>query len=194
MSVVEVEIKKEADIDGLIGGELVRFYNQVAKKPTKKFSDRKSGLKRAKAAWVEAGSKAITFEQYISEEKPGKVTKSATKPATKPAKVTNVNVTVKVDKPAKPAKKEPVKKGKGSRVHQPFNYPVGGEIKEHREGTNRANIIALLSRKNGAKIHEITKITGWTERNAYDGIRMLHVQVGYGITEDLEGNIKLVSE
>ncbi|MGB1012627.1 MAG: hypothetical protein ACPG4T_00725 [Nannocystaceae bacterium] len=42
--------------------------------------------------------------------------------------------------------------------------------------------------------YEITKITGWTERNAYDGIRMLHVQVGYGITEDLEGNIKLVSE
>lgn len=35
------------------------------------------------------------------------------------------------------------------------------------------------------------KLTGWTYRQAVEGIRLVNKQLGYGITEDQDGKILL---
>lgn len=73
-----------------------------------------------------------------------------------------------------------------------LNYPVNKPILEHREGTNRAKAIQLLSRKNGATVAEVEKATGWNTKQAREGIRILHSRLGYGIKEDDKGHVRLV--
>ena len=52
---------------------------------------------------------------------------------------------------------------------------------EPREGTKRAETLRLLSRENGAKFSEIQEKIGWDEKTAYEGIRLINVQCGYGL-------------
>ena len=75
-----------------------------------------------------------------------------------------------------------------------FVFPLGDEIKPVREGTNRAKLVELLSRPEGASFEECQKATGWSKKDCYEGIRLLHYYVGYGLRQDDEKRIYLVAK
>ncbi len=54
--------------------------------------------------------------------------------------------------------------------------------REPKAGTYRAQIIAMLLI--GATMAEVREATGWNERQAREGVRLLHYKCGYGISED----------
>jgi len=85
-----------------------------------------------------------------------------------------------------PAKKE--RKRRGFR----FVFPKKDEIKTAREGSKRAQVVALLSRPEGATLAEIMTETGWDEKNAYEGTRLVHFYLGYGMKQDENGRVRLV--
>ena len=66
------------------------------------------------------------------------------------------------------------------------------KIREHRAGTKRAKVIAMLSRKNGATRAQLMRATGWDEKDLRDGLRLVNVAVGYGVREDTKGRLRLV--
>lgn len=67
------------------------------------------------------------------------------------------------------------------------------EIKVARAGSKRAIIVELMKRPEGASMIEIHQATGWDLRTAYDGITLVHKQLGYGISEDDEGRLRVVA-
>lgn len=80
----------------------------------------------------------------------------------------------------------------GSKRRKRMNFPVKSEIKNHREGTKRAMLIEMLSRKNGADFEELMEATGWDYKTCYEGVKLLHSYVGYGLREDENGRIRLI--
>lgn len=81
--------------------------------------------------------------------------------------------------------------GKPSKARRKLlNLPARSNQKPHREGTNRAKLVQLLH--SGATIEQCMAATGWGFRNTYEGIRILHTYLGYGLVEDERGVIKLV--
>jgi len=96
-------------------------------------------------------------------------------------------------KTAKKAKKpvgEGKKRGRPVGPRTPFDLPASDEISTHREGTKRATLIEML--KEGATIEEVMKKIDWDRRTAFEGIRLLHKSLGYGLKENTAGVIKLV--
>lgn len=81
-----------------------------------------------------------------------------------------------------------------------FVFPAADEIKTVREGTNRHKLIQMLSSENGATFEECLAAT-WGQnkemdeetqrKTCYEAIRLIHYYVGYGMTQDEEGRIKL---
>lgn len=81
-----------------------------------------------------------------------------------------------------------------------FVFPVGDEIKPVRPGTHRATLLTLFSSTNGATFEEAMAATWGTDPNmdeetqrktTYEGIRLLHYYVGWGMSQDAEGRIKV---
>ena len=81
------------------------------------------------------------------------------------------------------------------RARKPLNYPAkkGAPLMEVRDGTVRADLIKLLSRKNGATFDECMKVTEMEHHVCLNNVRMLHKYVGYGMTEDEQGRIRLIA-
>jgi hypothetical protein len=71
-----------------------------------------------------------------------------------------------------------------------FDWPPRGEVKKHRVGTKRAKALALLLRPEGATLEEVQETCGWDAANAYEGIKLLHGYLGYGVREDEQGRIR----
>lgn len=89
-----------------------------------------------------------------------------------------------------PAAAEKPKKDK--RQAGAFNYPKEAEIKAHREGTKRARHIELLNRPEGATVEEVMKDIGWNRRQCVESFHILHNLLGYGLTTDDQGRVRLV--
>lgn len=69
-----------------------------------------------------------------------------------------------------------------------FNFPADpAGVREHRPGTKRAETVELLLR--GATQEEVSAATGWTGRDLYDGIRLVHKALGYGMREDAKTGV-----
>ena len=89
---------------------------------------------------------------------------------------------------AKPEVKKPeVKKQKAADTT--FNYDRKELIKDHREGTKRAQVILML--KEGTTLEKVMSTIGWDRRTARDGIRLVHTLLGYGL-KNVDGTITLV--
>lgn len=77
---------------------------------------------------------------------------------------------------------------------RPMSFAADAEQKSVREGTKRATVLQLLSRKNGATIGEVMEATGWDRKTAFDGIKLLHTAVGYGLVAGEDGRIKATTK
>lgn len=87
----------------------------------------------------------------------------------------------------KPRKKPRVKSG---RKHERFNLPVKeGPKRSTRPGTRRDIVLGMC--RNGTSIEAVMQATGANLKQAYNDIRLLHVDLGYGVREDEHGNIEV---
>lgn len=70
-----------------------------------------------------------------------------------------------------------------------FDLKPARTLKPHRRGTARALVVDLLGK--GSTLHQVMKLTGWTYRQAVEGIRLVNKQLGYGVKEAEDGTIVL---
>lgn len=57
-------------------------------------------------------------------------------------------------------------------------------IKSVKEGSKRHKLLQLLKSEGGATFEECMAETGWNRKDCYEGIRLLHYYVGYGLNMD----------
>lgn len=149
-------------LDEMTGPELLSLHNLVASNlgrvGTKRFSDTKAALRRT---W------AILEEYDRVEELPDQ----GVPPEFEKAEA-------EYEKAADPKPKVERKK-RGMR----FVFAPEDEVKQAREGTARAKALALLRRDKGATFEEVSKATGWNEKQTYEGIRIVHYYLGWGLRE-----------
>lgn len=92
---------------------------------------------------------------------------------------------------------------KGYRIKGRFNLPLKSEVRPIREGTLRYQAAQLL--KTGATFEQIEallrdfddereKTSDTVRRRAYEVVRLLHTFIGYGLREDDNGVITLITE
>lgn len=80
--------------------------------------------------------------------------------------------------------------GQARRKRIEFPARPAGEIKDHRSGTKRATVIGLL--RQGATMQQLMSATGWDYKTAYDGVKLVHSYLGYGLREDESGVVTLI--
>jgi hypothetical protein len=195
------------NLETLAGPQLVALYNEkaplVGDKPVSKFSDRSTAIKRVRALLAKIGeTKTVTDEtdedagipDFLKKDAvsnpinpPAPAPKAKAEPKAAPAPKAEPKAKAKAAPKPKAEKKVIERKPRGMR----FFFPVADEIKNVRPGTHRATLVDLLSRKEGASFEECQAATGWDKKTCYEGIRLLHSYVGYGMTQDAEGRIKL---
>lgn len=78
---------------------------------------------------------------------------------------------------------------KRGRPHKPFNFPPKPGNKIARPRSMRATALNILKR--GGTVEEVMAATGLITKHAYNLIRQLHDDMGYGIREDEEGRISV---
>lgn len=167
--------KTQAELDAMSTADILVHFNALAtskgRETTKRFADRASAIKRTLALQDLEGGGA-------SAPKP----KAPPPPADKPKAAPEAGKTKK-------AKAEPKeRKMRGMR----FVFPVEREIKPVREGSKRYKLMQLLSTEEGATFEQAMKHTGWSRKDCYEGIRLLHYYSGYGMSHDATtGVIKL---
>jgi hypothetical protein len=69
------------------------------------------------------------------------------------------------------------------RSRKEMSWPARGDIREHRKGTKRATVLEMLRRPEGASFEDVKAACGWNDIQAYEGIKLLHGYLGYGIEE-----------
>lgn len=169
-------------LDSLSTPQLATLFSEVAsnlgKKGVNRFADKESAVRRTWAVLCEYEGTDVTGDT---------AKKAAPKKAEAPAAAATPTAT-KVKKPGK----------KPFRFN--FNFhPDPDGIKAHREGSKgRAVAIQLLSQKDkdgnvvGATFEEVMKGTGWDEKKAYEGIRLVHFALGWGMKLDNDtGKIRI---
>lgn len=173
MSIIDTIIREAcepADLYDVSTADLLNFYNRETGKETKKFASRSKGIEQV--------LKLVSETTPESEESvPEQPKAEAPAPAPAPA----------------PEQPKPRKANPKRRVHS-FDLPPQGEIKQHREGTARAKVIELCSRPEGATYEEVMEGTGWDDKKAYEGIRLIHFYLGWGMLRDAEGRIRLYKD
>jgi hypothetical protein len=76
------------------------------------------------------------------------------------------------------------------RTHKAFAFPPKAEQKTPTPGKKRAKVLEMLLRPEGATLAEIqAEITDWDPRTAYEGVRLIHMQLGYGLRETPDGKV-----
>lgn len=182
----------------LSGPDLVKVHNLAAPKagvePTKRFSDKVSAVKRTWAVLtkVSDGGGEEPEAQRLRKDTEAlkalaedvKAVKAKAAPAPKAKK-------------AAPAPKE---KKAGKPRGKRFVFPQAEELKTKvRSGTNRATLIELMSRREGATFEECLAAT-WGKnkdmapeiqaKTCYEAIRLVHYYTGYGMRQTETGERK----
>lgn len=161
--------------------------DEVAK--VKKFSDRTTAQKRTLALLEKTGMEIVKVEGGVPTLAP------AGKPWTSDADIEASRQMVENDGPVAPTSDTkdldpPAKKERKRRGFR-FVFPKKDEIKTARPGSKRAKVVELLSRPEGATLAEIMAETGWSEKDAYEGTRLVHFYLGHGMTQDEQGRVRL---
>jgi len=164
MAAVTYERSSSQDLQNMSIPELVDIYNQIAQKPIKTFRTKADAVRRVE----EARAAQAMGSTEVKRAKKKTVSKKTGKKKNQDGSETS---------------------GRRGRPRAPFNYEPKDTIKSHREGTKRAQVIGML--REGATIEEIMQATGWKYRDAYEGVKLIHHQVGYGLEEKSTGKIYL---
>jgi|GEM_PF-2530309 hypothetical protein len=158
------QFQEAQPLDKMSGPELLSLHNLVAsnlgRTGTKRFSDNTAAQRRT---WA-------ILQEYDNDG-----------PAEAPTEPEKAPAPAPTPTPAPPkdeGKKQPQKK-RGMR----FVFPAESEVKPVRADSARGKALALLSQKGGATFAEVQKATGWNEKQAYEGIRLLHYYSGYGLAQ-----------
>ncbi len=176
-------------LDQMTGPELVSLYRLVKSNlgeevRTTRFSDTKTAIKRT---W-----EALEQFDKASDESLG----SAGKVELSDRDKQQIKAEAEDRKATAPQAEKKTRKPRGMR----FVFPVGDEIKPVRAGTFRAKLVELFSTGKGATFDEAMAATwgskdGMDEETAkkttYEGIRLLHYYVGYGMKQDADGRITI---
>ena len=172
-----------ASLEAFSGPQLVEAYNNLGpEKPVKRFSDRKAAIRRILS---------LQGEQVADSIEPT----NPDPPTPKPSPSKRVPVEPKSKSQERRLEHQDGKQIRGERkpkARKPFDCPFTGTVKPYREGTKRALVINML--KSGATFEEIMGATEWNHRTAYDGIKLIHTSVGYGLSESSTGVIRLVTK
>lgn len=185
--------ERDADkfLDEMTGPQLVELFRLVSSNlgeetRTTRFSDTKAGVKRTWAALQRCD--AANDQSLGTGDKPKVELTDADK-----RQIADEAESRQAPAPA-PAPEKKTRKPRGMR----FVFPAGDEIKPVREGTFRAKLVELFSKAPGATFEEAMAAT-WgskegmdpevAKKTCYEGIRLLHYYVGYGMKQDADGRI-----
>ena len=145
---------------------LVEIWNSFAGAPpfadlkeVKKFTDRKAAVQRIWAAAQRLGSQ---LEKELEEAPAAKGAKRAKAAKVAPTKATQPPAARKVSHAA--------------------TSPAAAPAANVREGTAKANVIALLQRDGGATLDEIRTATGWQPHTVRGFISILGSRHGFKVT------------
>lgn len=150
-------------LDQMSGPELLSLHNLVAsnlgKGGTKRFSDNEAARRRT---WAILQEYDQANDETLGQDTPA----PAPTPTPAPAPTT--------------PKAKVERKKRGMR----FVFPAESEQKPVREDSARGKALAVLTRKGGGTFAEVQAATGWNEKQAYEGIRLLHYYSGYGLAQE----------
>lgn len=164
-------ISSPEDLFDLSSKVLLETYNGLTGKKTKVFNTKSAGVRQV---WAALNERFHSKEAEAPvEEEVGEALETAT--STAPVA----------------AKERKVRKKVGRRTR--FNYPVDLPIKPHRttQDSKRRKIIDVCLGK-GATFEQLQKLCDWDARTLIDGLNLLHKKLGYGMSEDENGVIKLL--
>lgn len=173
-----METKTVKTINDLATATLLAIWNTAIAGPdhdtVAKFSDRATAIARIQRVLTGQKRVLVVNDDLTWEVKDDQQATQA-EPAPAP-------------KADKPKKERAAPKPRGFR----FVFPVKKDIKAHRENTQRALLIKLLQRQpgeageghpGGATFDELMAATGWDQKTCYEGTRLLHYYLGYGMKQ-----------
>lgn len=181
IKIANVSVSTFEDLSAVSNADLLGFYNATTGKSTSKFASRAKGLAQvwsliepqlaAEETNPHAASNKLIGEFLAREE-------AAAAPAPEVAPAPTLEEAPSAAPAAEKAPKE--RKQRGFR----FKFVKRDEIKKVKEGSKRAKLLDLLKREGGATFEECMAETGWNRKDCYEGIRLLHYYVGYGLNQD----------
>lgn len=158
MKIANTIVTSEAHLNEVSTADLLAFYNERTGKNTTKFASRAKGMAQVWALIKDEVTAEL--EQCLAELEAETTTKAA-------------------ETTEAPAEKK-TRKSRGFR----FKFCKRDTIKTVKEGSKRYALLQLLKREGGATFEECMAETGWNRKDCYEGIRLLHYYVGYGLNMD----------
>ncbi|UAW07576.1 hypothetical protein AIIMSPlu_014 [Pseudomonas phage AIIMS-Plu-RaNi] len=154
MKIAATNVLSFADLSDVSTADLLAFYNERTGKNTTKFASRAKGQMQV---WALIEAEVAAELAAIEAAKAAPAASEETAPVEKKAR-----------------------KSRGFR----FKFCKRDTIKEVKEGSKRFALLQLLKQEGGATFEECMAETGWNRKDCYEGIRLLHYYVGYGLNMD----------
>lgn len=152
---VSTTIASTGELEKLSAPELVKLYNGLnPPNPVKRFSDKETAVRRCLSL--------LGAAQGSPKAPPPSSMPKGNPVRSKPLRI------VRDDRP------RPIQ----------FDLKARPNIKPHRAGSKRGRVVELLSAPGGATFEDVMETIGWDRRTTYEGIKLLHVHLGYGLRED----------
>lgn len=158
MKIANTIVTSETHLNEVSTADLLAFYNERTGKNTTKFASRAKGMAQV---WALVKDEVNAELEQCLAELEAEVTAEAAETAEAPAE-------------------KKTRKSRGFR----FKFCKHDTIKTVKEGSKRYALLQLLKREGGATFEECMAETGWNRKNCYEGIRLLHYYVGYGLNMD----------
>ena len=171
MKIAATNVLSLADLSDVSTADLLAFYNERTGKNTTKFASRAKGQMQV---WA-------LIEAEVATE-------LAALEAAKAAPTASEEAAPTASEEAAPVEKK-ARKSRGFR----FKFCKRDTIKAVKEGSKRYALLQLLKQEGGATFEECMTETGWNRKDCYEGIRLLHYYVGYGLNmNETTGKIWIV--
>lgn len=154
MKIASTNVLSFDDLNNVATADLLAFYNERTGKNTTKFASRAKGLAQVWALIEGEVAAEIAAAKAAEAQKAGEAEEAPTEKKTR--------------------------KSRGFR----FKFCKRDTIKTVKEGSKRYALLQLLKREGGATFEECMAETGWNRKDCYEGIRLLHYYVGYGLNMD----------
>lgn len=152
-------------LDKLPTTVLLELFNNVTGKTTKKFASRDKAIEQTLKA--------------IRELPEGRIMTTAAHLALIDEGDSGLDIkTTPDDTGVAPA----TRPEKGFRIKLPYS----GKVRPPKEKTKRAALLEKMLDK-GISLEEVMSQFGWAKKDAYEGIRHIHISLGYGIDQYADG-------